>query len=475
MSDETQRDEPAPPERPSTNNPYLEGICRPVTEEVTALDLPVSGQIPAELEGRWLRNGPNPIGQVEDPGRHHWFSGDGMVHGVRIRDGKVEWYRNRWVRADNVASALGEQPPPGPSFGDRTQHGPNTNVGGFAGTTWAMVEGGGTPVEMTYELDTIGRNDFNGSLPAAFSAHPKFDPATGQLHAMTYCWPDLMDHIQYIVVEQDATVSKVVDIPVPDMPMIHDISITDTYAVIFDHSVTISGRALEAGINVPFGWNDDHPPRVGLLRRDADTAHAIIWCDINPCALFHPLNAYDDADGNVVIDFCRYDRMFDQDLLGPFGDSLPTLDRWTINPTTGRVNEERIDDRGHEFPRHNPRVGLRQHRYGYTSEVTPSIAGLHGATFKTDVTTGVVTSHEYGPGRGGAEPVFVPKVDGQAEDDGWLFVLVHDLERNGGRDRRGAELCILDAADIAAAPVATIQLPHRVPVGFHGNWVADNT
>ncbi len=453
-------------------NPYLLDDRAPVSEEVTALDLPVVGQIPEELAGRWLRNGPNPANEVADVAKHHWFSGDGMVHGVRLRGGKAEWYRNRWVRSDVITDKLGEPAIGGPAYGGRTSSGPNTNVGGFAGKTWAMVEGGGTPCELTYELDTVARNAFEDTLPAAFSAHPKYDPATGELHAMTYCWPDLVDHIQYVVVGSDGLVNHTVDIPVADMPMIHDISITERFAVVFDLGVTISFDAMAKGINVPFGWNEGRQTRLGLLPRWSDSSEDVIWCDVDPCAIFHPLNAYDDADGNVVIDFCRYERMFDHDQLGPFGDARPTLDRWTINPDTATVNEERVDDRAHEFPRHDPRVGLKQHRYGYTSEVRPGEKLLHGATFKTDYQTGEITTHDYGPGRGGAEPVFVPKADSRAEDDGWLITLVHDLNESGGY---GAELCILDANDITAPEVARITLPGHVPVGFHGNWVPDTS
>lgn len=92
--------------------PFLEGAFAPVTEELTAFGLPVTGRIPRELNGRYLRNGPNVLG-LEDPRAHHWMQGDGMVHGVRLRDGRAEWYRNRWVRSSRVAEKLGE-PYPGP-------------------------------------------------------------------------------------------------------------------------------------------------------------------------------------------------------------------------------------------------------------------------------------------------------------------------------------------------------------------------
>ncbi len=452
-----------------TVNPYLEGpVFAPVSTEVTAFDLPITGTLPPELNGRWLRNGPNPIGRVDNPLRHHWFIGDGMVHGLRLRDGTAEWYRNRWVRSDTVADHLGEPRPSGPANGGRTGFGPNTNVGGFAGRTWAMVEGGTTPTELSYELETIGRSDFDGTLQAAFSAHPKYDPSTGELHAMTYCWPDLVDHLQYVVVGSNGQVTKTIDIPVSDMPMVHDISITEKWVVVYDLPVTLRMDMLSEGFTIPMGWNPEHPARVGLLSRAATDASAIVWCDVAPCFVFHPLNAYDDLDGKVVIDLCRYERLFERDLLGPFSDDpAPTLDRWVIDPVTRRVSEQRIDDRAHEFPRHDPRVGLRPHRFGYTATIDASSPAIHGPICKTDVTTGEVIEHDFGSLRGGAEPVFVPREGSAAEDDGWILCLVHDAATSG------AELHVIDASDFASDPVATITLPQRVPAGFHGNWVSD--
>ena len=433
------------PIRPS-DNPYLSGNLAPVEEEVTAFDLPVTGEIPEELEGRWLRNGPNPIGDV-DLEKHHWFIGAGMVHGVRLRGGQAEWYRNRYV----VPGATGS---------------PNTNVGGFAGKTWAMVEAGMAPVELGYELESLGTNTFEGTLPGPFSAHPKFDPSTRELHAMAYHWPDLMDHIQYVVVGDDGRVTRTIDIPVADMPMVHDMSLTERYAILYDLPVTVSLDVVAKGFPFPFAWNPDHEPRVGLLPRDGG-ADDIIWCAVDPCYVFHPLNAYDAPDGTVVVDLCRYESMFRGDLRGPFGDSLPTFDRWVIDPVARRVTETRLDDRPQEFPRHNPRVGLRQHRYGYTSEVGMGGPNIHGATIKIDVETGTTEAHEYGDGRGGAEPVFVPKADGAAEDAGWILSVVYDPADDT------SELCILDAEDITGPEVARIHLPQRVPFGFHGNWVSD--
>src|ERR1700756_1927467 len=145
-----------------TLNRFLEGSFAPVKEEITATDLPVTGQVPAGLSGRYLRNGPNPLG-LDDP-NYHWFVGAGMIHGVRLRDGRAEWYRNRWVRSDAVAGQLGEK-----LLHGRRHRGldfaPNTHVQSFAGHCLALVEGGALPYELDPELHTIGPFDFHGTLP----------------------------------------------------------------------------------------------------------------------------------------------------------------------------------------------------------------------------------------------------------------------------------------------------------------------
>lgn len=440
-------------------NQYLRGNFAPVLDEVTALDLPVVGEIPTELEGRWLRNGPNPE-TIDDINTHHWFLGAGMVHGVRLRDGRAEWYRNRYS-LDAAARAEG-------GFAA------NTSVGGFAGTTWALIEGGQPPCEMSYELDPLGINRFAGTLDGPFTAHPKFDPATGELHSVNYHWPDLVDHLNYTVIGTDGRVSRNLAIPVPDMPMVHDMSLTPNYAIVYDLPVTVDFELAIAGYGFPFRWNPDRPARVGLVPRDGlprdGEATGIIWCDVDPCYVFHPVNAYDTADGTVVVDLCRYDNMMVDDRNGPFTESPPTLDRWVIDPIQRRVTETRVSDRPQEFPRHDPRVATQQHRYGYTSEVfTDGGPNLHGATLKTDFDTGTVTAFEYGTGRGGAEPIFVPKDASTAEDDGWILTVVYDATTDS------SELCILDASDFDRGEVARISLPQRVPYGFHGAWVSDHS
>jgi len=441
---------------------YLQGNYAPVAEEVTAFDLPVIGELPADLSGRYLRNGPNPL-QVGDPTIHHWFTGDGMVHGVRVVDGRAEWYRNRYVGSTRLAGARGIDDIPGRNWND-SPSGPNTNVGGFAGTTWAMVEAGGCPVELTYELETIGRNDFHGTLPGAFTAHPKVDPVTGEMHAMTYAWAQWLDHVQYVVVAPDGRVRRTLDIPLPGMTMLHDMSLTARFAVVYDLPVTVDLDLAFAG-RFPFRWNPGYGSRVGLLpRHDASTAADITWVDVPVSYAFHPMNAYDTADGRVVIDLCVYDRMFDTDLLGPFGDGLARLERWEIDPDRRTCAVTVLDDRPSEFPRHRGSLTAAEYRYGYYAN--PS-AGTTWTTSKIDLRSGAVQVFDHGPGRAGGEPVFVSRPGAQAEDDGWLMTFVHDS------NDASAELVVMDAQDLRRGYVARVLLPQRIPLGFHGNWVSD--
>ncbi len=447
---------------PTDTSVYLSGNYAPVTEEVTAFDLPVLGELPPELNGRYLRNGPNPIAEV-DPSTHHWFMGDGMVHGIRLREGRAEWYRNRYVGSTQANAARGLPDIDGPNWNNST-HGPNTNVGGFAGTTWAMVEAGGVPVELTYELDTVGRNDFFGTLPGAFTAHPKVDADSGEMHAMVYAWGEWLDHAQYVVVGPDGRVSRTVDIPM-GMTMLHDMSLTGRYAVVYDQPCTVDLDLAFAG-RFPFRWNPDHGNRVGLLPRDGG-ADDIVWIDVPLGYAFHPLNAYDAADGKVVIDLCNYDRMFDDDLLGPFGDGLARLERWELDPDRRTSTTTVIDESANEFPRHRHSVGAKPYRYGYcASPVADMTSGW--ATLKHDLDTGDRRIFDHGPGRAAGEPVFVARGD-DGEDDGWLVTFVHDLAADS------AEFVVLDAQDFDRGYVARVPLPQRIPYGFHGNWVSDRS
>jgi len=443
----------------ATTNKWISGRYAPVTEEVTAFDLPVIGELPHELDGRYLRNGPNPLGPV-DPATFHWFTGDGMVHGLRLRDGRAEWYRNRWVRSNQVSDALGEAPAPG------ERHGPgdtaNTNVIVLAGHTYAVVEAGARPVELSDELATVAHSDLGGTLPHGFSAHPKVDPVTGDRHLIAYCW--MVPHLEYVVVGADGQVRQVEPVAVTDGPMVHDCSITERWMLVYDLPVTFDLDVAMQG-TFPYIWQPERAARVGLVPlagRGAD----VRWFEIEPCYVFHPLNAFDDGD-RVVLDVVRYDRMFDRVRMGP-DDGAPAWHRWTLDTGTGTVHEEQRADMAFEFPRVDERRVGRPYRYGYgTATGTSGGTGneFSGDLVRVDLEQGTTAVIDLGPGRTSGEWVMVPRDAGAAEDDGWLLSLVHDAATDT------SELVVLAAGDPAGGLVARVPLPVRVPVGFHGNWV----
>ncbi len=445
-------------ERPVTHqphgNPFLHGNYAPISFETTAFDLPVTGHIPAELEGRLLRIGPNPV-EAPDPGRYHWFTGSGMAHGLRLRGGKAEWYRSRFVVSDDIAPVLGRFGLPGPRNGPRPNNA-NTNIVDMGGRTYAIVEAGALPVELSYTLESVARSDLGGTLDHGFAAHPKLDPATGQLHVLTY-EPGLQA-LTYLVVERDGLARNVAAIPAAHCPMVHDMAFTATKVVVLDLPVTFDPASVGRGF--PFAWNAERMPRIGLLPRDGDVT-AMRWVEAPSCYVFHVMNAYDDGE-DVVVDVVRHPRTFDKRRNGPF-EGTSKLVRWRING--GSLSETVLEERGCEFPRFNDAFAGCDYRFGYTAAAD----GLRfGPAFKTDMAAGRSEVHDYGEGRATLEPVFVPRSGATEEDDGWILSYVYDA----GRD--ASDVVILDAKAFADEPAATIQLPVRIPFGFHGNWVPDH-
>jgi len=395
-----------------------------------------------------------------------------MVHGVRLRDGKAEWYRNRWVRSQLLAEAMDEKWPAGPVH-NNADFAANTHIIAHAGRYLATVEAGPLPYELSGELDTVGPCDFAGTLPGGFAAHTKLDRRTGELHAIAYYWA--WDHVQHVIIGADGTVAHTTGIPVADGPMMHDFALTGKYVVLLDLPVTFSLDAVSAGLKLPYTWNPAHQARVGLLPRSG-TAAGVRWFEVDPCWVFHTLNAYDDG-GRVVVDLVQYAGAYDVSTLT--GPGPLTLDRWIIDPAAGKVTQQRLDDRPQEFPRTDERVTGQPHRYGYSAVIgavghaTITSGGdfadeaFSNALLKHDLAAGTVQAHEFGPHATAGEAVFAPAWPGAAEDDGYVMAYIH----NPGRG--AADLVLLAAQDFTAEPVARVHLPARIPLGFHGSWIPD--
>jgi carotenoid cleavage oxygenase len=231
--------------------------------------------------------------------------------------------------------------------------------------------------------------------------------------------------------------------------------------------------------SLPYAWNRNYPARIGVMPREGDNKD-VRWFDIEPCYVYHPLNAYSEDRGGhevLVLDVVSYQRMFDRDRRGP-GDCPPTLDRWTVNLTTGAVTTECRDDRPQEFPRiDETRLGKRQ-RFGYTVGFGYLGDGPTGPSEASPASTSLY-KHDYASGGCEVAPLdadlllgemsFVPNPapgpDGPAEDDGILMGYGYHRGRDEG------QLVLLDAQTLES--VATVHLPQRVPMGFHGNWASD--
>jgi carotenoid cleavage dioxygenase len=443
---------------------FLSGIHRPMTEELTLTELAVEGEIPHALDGRYLRIGPNPI--RPDPASYHWFIGDGMVHGLRLAGGRALWYRNRWIRSNAVAETLGREPAPGVHREFDTV---NTNVVDIAGRTFALVEAGSYPVELSETLEDQTYSAFDGTLTGAFSAHPHLDHLTGEQHAICY---DARNpgEVRHVVVDASGKVSSEQPIPVKHGPMVHDCAITGRYVVILDLPVTFSMKALIGGHSFPYRWNPAHRAHVGLMPREGG-AEDIVWCAVEPAYAFHVANAFDLPDGTVALDLCVYERMFDEGASGPDA-RCRGLERWTVDPARRAVAVRTLDPSPQEFPRPDERRFGQSYRYVWTMALpTEPEARFVGATalFRHDLETGERQVHDFGPGRYPGEFVFVPAASDSAEGEGWLMGLVVDLTAET------TELAIIDASRFEDAPMARVRLPHRVPPGFHGNWIPTQT
>lgn len=425
---------------------YLSGNYAPVQDEATVDDLEVEGRIPEALSGRYVRTGPNPFGEAPQP--YHWFVGDGMVHGIHLRDGRAVSYRNRWVRTG--AEVEGPQQP----FYDLS----NTNVLPFLGELLSLTEGC-YPYVLSPELETLRRWDVGAPLPHGLTAHPKVDPERGELVGFSY-WFEA-PYLLYHVVDSSGRLATSEPIELPAPVSMHDFAITRNHVLFFDQPAVFDLEAM-ATTGFPFAWHPENGARVGVLPRDGGD---IRWYETELGYCFHPMNAYEDDDGTIVVDVPMQDSVYRNDIFDKAG---PRLERWTIEPSSGKVRQELVDDAPQEFCRVNDSRLGSPHRFGYTIGVGLDMPYEDTRVYKHDFRAGTREVHDFGPGRHPGEFVFVGDPDrGDEEDGGWLLGFVHDDASNR------TSLVVLDAQDVPGAPVATVHVPRRIPYGFHGTWVPE--
>lgn len=455
-----------------TLNPFLSNNFAPVKEETKAEALKVIGELPLELSGMFVRNGPNP--QFDPIGEYHWFDGDGMLHGVRIKDGKAS-YRNRYVRTNKyqvenqegkaVWSGLLEPPQPDNPHG-RDVNTANTALVYHANHFYALWEGGAPYHIQLPELDTIGKQTFNSKLQSPFTAHPKVDAATGEMMFFGYSMVQ-PPFLQYGVVSATGELLRTITIDLPVGVMMHDFAITENYSIFFDLPMTFRPERIEKG-RFPIMFESETPSRFGIIPRHGDSGE-VRWFETSTCFVWHTLNAYEEGD-EVVLVACRMNSsnvfVTDESDRLPDGD-IPYLHRWRFNLKTGAVKEEKLDDVASEFPRVNEELLGRKTRYGYAPRMAPGTLPLFDGLIKYDLDTGKSETYEFGQGRYGGEAVFAPRLNASSEDDGWLLTYVYD------ENTQTSELIVVNAQDLSGETVARVIIPHRVPYGFHAAWVTE--
>jgi len=433
-----------------------QGALAPVADEVTLDQFAVHGRIPRDLNGTLIRNGPNPLsGRFQGSEMLDWWPEAAMLHGIALRDGAAVAYRNRWVRTRRWADAQGLD------AGSWVDSNPNVNVVEHAGELLALAEGG-PPLAISRELDTLGPPRCHPAIADGLGAHPCVDPVSGEMMTFRSTWE--APWLRYLAFGADGTCLCDQPIELPRPTMMHDLASTESRSILFDLNVAYDFSLLAHGYRLPLRWHDEHTARIGVLPRRGGEVR---WFEVAPCFIQHVVSAWDASDSVVVLHAVRYPwflrRAADRGGFEP--NPLGVLWRYRFHLVSGEVEETQLSERAIELPRINETRLGRCHRYLYAVE-QPTDEEMRGIV-RYDLARDTEQRFALPPGDQNSEPVFVARDGASAEDDGFVLTCVYRAVSDT------TELVILDAADIAAQPLARVALSRRIPAGFHGAWIAD--
>lgn len=465
------------------DHPYRGGAWTPNFEEVVADDLEIIGTIPADIDGLYIRNTENPV--HPSIGRYHPFDGDGMIHALRISGGKAS-YRNRFVRTKGFEAEQEEGGPlwagimgkpsdsrrPGWGAHGAVKDSSSTDVVVHAGKILSTFYQCGEGYQLDpASLDTIGVADW---VPEdGISAHPKVDEATGELLFFNYSTKP--PYLHYGVVSADDHLAHFVPVPLPGARLPHDMAFSENHVIFNDCPLFWKPDLIERNLYIP-SYHPDLPTRFGVMPRRGQPED-IRWFEAAPTYVLHWANAFEEGDELVL------DGYFQNDPVPPpltdfpagyesMGASIdlhsfkPELHRWRFNLTTGETREETLfADYPVEFGMINQQIAGRPYRYVYSVTGHPGWFLFNGLT-KHDLHTGEAEHFSFGDDRFGSEAPFIPREGAQSEDDGYLISFITDMAQNR------SESIIIDAQDMAAGPICTILLPHRICSGTHATWAS---
>jgi carotenoid cleavage dioxygenase-like enzyme len=454
-----------------------DGNFAPIAIESDLADLSVKGELPRALEGTLFRNGPNP--QFPGSTAHsHWFTGDGMLHAFTLQNGKAS-YRNRWVRtprwrAEHAAgrALFGGFGPKPRELADIDSGVANTHVVWHAGRLLALEEAH-RPMEVDpVTLSTRGYVDLGGAARGPFTAHPKIDPATGEMIFFGYGAPaPLSAGMTFGIIDAAGDIKRFDRFEAPYASMVHDFVVTDRHVLFPILPLTGSMERARAG-RPPFAWEPDKGAWVGVMKRDGATAD-MTWFRGESCYVFHVMNACEKGD-KIFADVMQ----IAEPPLFPHADGTPAdpaktkarLCRWTfdLSGATDRFDQAFLDDLDGEFPRIDDRRAGLDYRHGWFACNLPQHRETRtfGSVAHLDHATGKRNLYALPPGDAVSEPVFVADEERTGEGVGWLLATVWRAAENR------SDLIVLDAQGVEAGPIATVSLPDRVPFGFHGNWLS---
>ncbi|MFK7894421.1 MAG: carotenoid oxygenase family protein [Myxococcota bacterium] len=453
-------------------SPFLSGNFAPTHNEVDRACKEVIGTIPADFRGSFLRVGPNPLVAPLSIERYHPFDGDGMVHQLAFSNGNAQ-YRNRFVETPGLAREreagkalwggfmdIGNSPRPDDM---PLKNLANTAFVHQAGRTFATFEAG-APVEIELEnLSTIGEEKFDGQWKTSFTAHPKVDPRNDDLVFLGYS--PFPPYVRYGVADKTGKLVHDVPLELPRAVMIHDMAITENYTLILDMPVTFSLERVGQG-GPAFAWEPENGARIGVIPRRG-TSEDMRWFEVDLGYIFHVFNAWEEGE-HIVLDACRSNQT---QILTSDGasaeDEMARFRQYRLNLITGRSEERDMAAAFLDFPRINETRMSHKNQFGYASGFATEYGAslLFDSIVKFDRETESLETIELGNGTYTQEFVFAPRVGARTEDDGYVVGLIRD-EPNAL-----SECWIIDAQRFGDGPVARIQIPERVPYGFHSHWV----
>jgi carotenoid cleavage dioxygenase len=465
---------------PADPHPYLNGAWAPMFEEWDAEELAVEGTLPRDLDGVYLRNSENPVHQPL--GKYHPFDGDGLLHSIRLHDGRAS-YRNRFVRtagflAEQEAgralwSGLAEMPArserPGWGAHGALKDSSSTDVVVHGGRALSSFYQCGA----LYQLDPVtlqqfGPADWHGAFPAeGVSAHAKVDTRTGELLFFNYSKQAPYMHCGMVSAAGRLVQYRPVPLPGPRLP--HDMAYTRRFMVLNDLPLFWDAGLLSKGLHV--ARMHDLPSRFALVPRDGGE---IRWFEAAPTYVLHFVNAWEDGD-SVVLDGYRQRCPMPPPLAGapkPYAMLMaytdlhslkPQLWRWRFDLRRGSTSEEPLDEGVCEFGTFDRRQAMQPQRYVYSALGEPGLFLFNGLC-KHDLRNRTTQALSFGAGIYGSEAPFAPRTGSRAEDDGYLLSFVTDL------NRQRSECWVYAAQDLGAGPLARVRLPARIPSGTHACW-----